>query len=135
MKILSRTGGTAGRSPDARPSGRRRAVVAGLVAAGLVGSSLVLPGVAAAAVPAFPDNIVVFPDRDFVSVEGYEEHAGEKGTLEVRRNGTLIGSSQATVEAGGVAFEINHPGGACWGVGAPANLQVTPDIRPGDVVS
>ena len=33
---------------------------------------------------------------------------------------------------GDVAFEVNHPGGICWGNGT--SLQVTPDIQPGDVV-
>ena len=37
------------------------------------------------------------------------------------------------VEAGDVAFEVNHPGGYCWGAGT--NLKVTPDIKPGDRVS
>lgn len=90
--------------------------------------------VGAAAVPLFPDNIIVFPDRDFVSVEGYEDRAGQTATLEVTRPGAgIIGSAQATVSAGGVAFEVNHPGGVCWGAGT--GLLVTPDIRPGDVVS
>jgi hypothetical protein len=29
------------------------------------------------AVPAFPDNLVVFPNRDFIAVEGYQDHVGE----------------------------------------------------------
>jgi hypothetical protein len=32
-----------------------------------------------------------------------------------------------------VAFEINHPGGRCWGDGT--TLKVTPDIQPGDLVT
>jgi len=52
-----------------------------------------------AAVPVFPDNIVVFPDRDFVSVEGYEQHAGETALIEVTRGTTVIGSALAIVEA------------------------------------
>ena len=66
MNIPSRTEVTAGvpsAPPDGRPRGRRRAVVAGLVATGLVSSSLIMPGLAAAAAPTFPDNVVVFPDR------------------------------------------------------------------------
>ena len=60
--------------------------------------------------------------------------AGQTATLEVTRPGVgIIGSAQATVSAGGVAFEVNHPGGVCWGAGT--GLNVTPDIRPGDVVS
>ena len=86
--------------------------------------------VASAAVPAFPDNIVVFPDRDFITVEGYQQHVGETATLEVTRGGTVVGSATAVIAEGDVAFEINHPGGVCWGNGTA--LKVTPDIKPGD---
>ena len=87
----------------------------------------------AAVVPTFPDNVVVFPDRDFVTIEGYQDHVGETGTVTVTRGGQVIGSAQGKVEAGDVAFEVNHPGGYCWGAGT--GLNVTPDIRPGDVVT
>jgi hypothetical protein len=137
MKIPSRTGVTAGVTtgspPDERSRGRRRAVVAALVASGLVGTSLILPGIAAAVPPAFPDNIVVFPDPDFVTIEGFQDRVGQIGTVEVRRGTEVIGSAKGTVEAGDVAFEVNHPGGLCWGAGT--GLNVTPDIRAGDVVS
>jgi hypothetical protein len=86
----------------------------------------------AATVPTFPDNIVVFPDRDFVTIEGYQDHVDETGTVTVKRNGQVIGSAEGKVAAGDVAFEINHPGGYCWGAGT--GLNVTPDIQPGDVV-
>src|SRR3954468_13360351 len=109
MKIPSRTGVTAGVTtgspPDERSRGRRRrAVVAGLVASGLVGTSLIMPGIAAAAVPAFPDNVVVFPDRDFVTLEGYQDHVGQTATVEVWRGTQIVGSAQGVVEAGDVAF-------------------------------
>src|SRR3954468_17357604 len=138
MKIPSRTGVTAGVTtgspPDERSRGRRRrAVVAGLVASGLVGTSLILPGIAAAAVPAFPDNVVVFPNRDFITIEGYQDHVGEVGLVEVKRDGKVIGSAKGKAEAGDVAFEINHPGGYCWG--ADTGVNVTPDIKPGDVAT
>ena len=99
MKIPSRTGVTAGVTtgspPDERSRGRRRrAVVAGLVASGLVGTSLIIPGIAAAALPAFPDNVVVFPDRDFVTIEGYQDHLGQDGTVEVKRGDQVIGLRQ-----------------------------------------
>ncbi|MGZ8749324.1 MAG: hypothetical protein ACXWYP_00445, partial [Pseudonocardia sp.] len=136
MKIPSRTGVTAGVTadpPSERQAGRRRkAVVAGLVAAGLVSTTLIIPGIAAAAPPAFPNNIVVFPDRDFVTVEGYQDHIGKTATLEVIRGGQVVGSAQHVVEAGDVAFEVNHPGGACWGEGT--DLKVTPNIAAGDKV-
>src|SRR3954452_19182066 len=49
---------------------------------------------ASAAVPAFPNNIVVFPDRDFVTIEGSQAHIGETALVEVTRNGSLIGSAK-----------------------------------------
>jgi hypothetical protein len=104
-------------------------VVAGIAAGGVATAAIV----ADAAVPTFPNNIVVFPDRDFVSVEGYQDHVGETALLEVTRGGQVIGSSKAVVEEGDVAFEVNHPGGVCWG--NDTSLKVTPDIRPGDKVS
>lgn len=110
--------------------GARR--VAGLAAAAVVlGSVPFVTTSAVAAVPAFPDNLVVFPDRDFVTVEGYQDHVGETATLEILRGGQVIGSAQAVVQEGDVAFEVNRPGGACWGAGT--SLKVTPDIRGGDV--
>ncbi|MET0388543.1 MAG: fibronectin type III domain-containing protein [Polyangiales bacterium] len=88
--------------------------------------------VAQAAPPVFPDNIVVFPDRDFVTLEGFQDHVGETATVEVLRQGRIVGSAQGRVEPGDVAFEVNHPGGYCWGAGT--GLNVTPDIVAGDVV-
>jgi hypothetical protein len=92
-------------------------VVAALGSAALVTAAVVVvpSGQAAAAVPTFPDNLIVFPNRDFVSVEGYEGREGQTATLEVTRPGVgVVGSAEAVVAAGGVAFEVNHPGGYCW---------------------
>src|SRR4029079_955565 len=105
------------------------AMVAGIAATGATGAAIV----AEAAPPAFPNNVVVFPDRDFVTIEGYQNHIGEEGLVEVTRHGQVIGSGKGTVEEGDVAFEVNHPGGYCWGAGT--GLNVTPDIRPGDKVN
>ena len=115
--------------------GRRwfnRRVAAALVAgvAATAGAGAI---VASAAVPAFPDNLVVFPDRDFISVEGFQDHAGETATVEIKRGSTVMGSAKAVVSGGDVAFEVNHPGGVCWG--NDTSLKVTPDIRPGDVAA
>lgn len=113
----------------------RRALAAGTTLA-LAGTGLtalvVTAGPAAAAVPAFPDNIIVFPERDYVSVEGYQSHVGETATLTVTRGGSVVGAAKGTIQAGDVALDVNHPGGVCWGAGT--NLAVTPDIRAGDVV-
>ncbi|MFL6027489.1 MAG: hypothetical protein ACJ72K_11165, partial [Friedmanniella sp.] len=105
--------------------------VAGLLGVG--GLTALTAGIAAAAVPTFPDNVVVFPDRDFITIEGYQDHVGETGLVEVKRAGKVIGSAKGVAEAGDVAFEINHPGGYCWG--ADTGLNVTPDIKPGDVAT
>ena len=45
----------------------------------------------------------------------------------------MVGSAIGTVSGTDVAFEVNHPGGICWGAGT--GLMVTPDIKAGDVVS
>jgi len=103
--------------------------VAGMAASAAAGAAIV----ADAAVPSFPNNLVVFPDRDFVTIEGYQTHIGETALVEVTRSGQVIGSAKGVVEEGDVAFEINHPGGYCWGAGT--GLNVTPDIRPGDKVN
>ena len=83
--------------------------------------------------PTAPDNLLVFPNRDFITIEGYQSHAGEVATIELTRAGKVVGSAQGTVSGGDVAFEVNHPGGVCWGAGTGVN--VTPDIVPGDVVT
>ncbi len=115
---------------------RPRLAVAGILAATLAGSALVGAQAAAAAVPTFPDNLLVFPNRDFISIQGYAQHKGETATVTLKRpslGGQVVGSAQGVVSGGDVAFEVNHPGGVCWGSGT--NLKVTPDILPGDVVS
>ncbi|WP_104044849.1 chitobiase/beta-hexosaminidase C-terminal domain-containing protein [Arthrobacter sp. ZGTC412] len=116
-----------------RVQGYGRAGIVASVSAVLCASSLLAIPSANAAVPEFPNNVVVFPDRDFVTIEGYQERIGQTATVEVKRGGEVIGSAQSEVVAGDVAFEINHPGGVCWGAGT--GLAVTPDIRPGDAVT
>lgn len=111
-----------------------RAGIIGSVSAVLCATSLLAIPTANAAVPAFPNNVVVFPDRDFVTIEGYQERVGQTATVEVNRPGIgIVGSAKSVVAAGDVAFEINHPGGVCWGDGT--DVKVTPDIKPGDKVS
>ena len=133
MKTYSSDARTA-RSRSTRWISKRRAVgvLAGVALTGVSGAV-----VASAAVPT-PDqgNLVVFPDRDFITVEGFQDSVGQTATIEVTRPGVtgLVGAARSTVAAGEVAFEINHPGGVCWGnyTGAP---NVTPDLRPGDKVT
>lgn len=111
---------------------RARTALVAVTAASLAAGSLLAAQSASAAIPKFPNNVVVFPDRDFVSVEGYSERAGQTAVVEVVRQGQVTGSAKGTISGTDVAFEINHPGGVCWGNGTTD--KVTPDIRPGDVV-
>ncbi|MFD1946929.1 fibronectin type III domain-containing protein [Nocardioides aestuarii] len=122
-------------SPTVPQRRRRRAFTSAILTIGLALTPLAfIADSASAAVPQFPDNIVIFPDRDFVSVEGYSSHEGEVALVEVTRAGVgVVGSARAEVSGTDVAFEVNHPGGICWGAGT--GLDVTPDIKAGDVVS
>src|SRR4051794_15830649 len=128
---------TTERRGGGRTGARSRVALVGLLLAGMSSIAVVgAEGAAAAVVPTAPDNLLVFPDRDFISVEGYANHAGEIATVTLTRpslGNKVVGSAQARVSGGGVAFEINHPGGVRWGAGT--SLKVTPDILPGDVAS
>ena len=115
-----------------RPRPRRLWNLLGLAVVAIAMSIAV--GGAAAAVPTFPDNLVVFPNRDFISAEGFSAHTGETALVTVTRPGTgVVGSTEVLLGPGDVPFEVNHPGGFCWGNNT--DLQVTPDIVPGDEVS
>src|SRR3954451_1905106 len=90
-------------------------------------ASLLAPATASAAIsspPAFPREVTVFPERDFVSVEGWP--ANTPFRLELVRNGVLVTTADWATDANGIG-EVNHPGGACWN-------NFTPDILPGDIV-
>ena len=98
--------------------------------------------VAFAALPIAPYALTAFPERDLVVVEGFgAEFKGFPLLVDVTRNDastnnipTLIGSALGPISGDPLlTYEINHPGGLCWGDGT--NLKVTPDIRPGDVIS
>ena len=130
--------GSGDRAPQ-RKKRLRPIVRGGIAAALLVGLPSVLVGGPSAAgaitpnLPAFPDNIMIFPNRDFVTIEGFSGLAGQSATVEVTRPGVgVVGSAIGVVSGDDVAFEVNHPGGYCWGAGT--GLNVTPDIQPGDIV-
>lgn len=80
-----------------------------------------------------PNNIICFPERDFCTFENFIDNIGKTLLVEVNRNGAIVGSATGVVSGDIVAFEVNHPGGLCWGDGT--NLKVTPDIQAGDLVS
>jgi hypothetical protein len=109
---------------------RPRRVLARTALLGVAAASIaVIAGQAALAAdpPAAPNNIVVFPQRDFVTIEGYQGRVGQLATVVVTRDGVETSRATGRIGAGDPAMEINHPGGECW-------QGVTPDIKPGDVV-
>jgi hypothetical protein len=90
--------------------------------AGAVVALAVTPAGASAALvepPPLPHLFTVFPDRDFVSVEGY--HPGENLAVRVLRDGVQIGAATGAAGPDGI-FEVNHPGGACW-TGSTPNIM------------
>jgi len=62
----------------------RRIALVGALAASLAGTGLVTATNASAVVPTFPDNLVVFPNRDFVMVENFQTRVGQMATVKVR---------------------------------------------------
>src|ERR671932_327859 len=88
--------------------------------------------------PVAPLQILVFPQRDFVSASGYTQDDRVIVSV-IHPSGTTFSTDQANPivpqddprAAPGAPFagivEVNHPGGACW-------FGTTPDIRPGDKV-
>jgi hypothetical protein len=73
--------------------------------------------------PLLPMNLTVFPERDFVSIEGFAPNADV--LVQVRRSG-VVSDAVARTDATGFV-EVNHPGGVCW-------RNVTPDIIAGDTI-
>jgi hypothetical protein len=80
--------------------------------------------------PVAPHSILVFTERAFVSVEGFDPTHTVR--IEVHHPpsalgpGTIVQSETGNPGADGI-FEVNHPGGVCW-------LVNTPDMRAGDRV-
>ena len=66
---------------NARHRGLVRAALGVGATAGLAATTLVMVGPASAAVPVFPNNVVVFPDRDFVSIEGSIINSARPGSF------------------------------------------------------
>lgn len=90
--------------------------------------SLVVSGTASAQVisnpPLLPQEITVFPERDFTSISGFAPNADV--LVQVRRAGVVSSDAVGRTNADGF-LEVNHPGGVCW-------RNVTPDIVPADLV-
>ncbi len=107
-------------------SGRSRAGRLAALGGAVLALAAVPAGASAAIVepPPLPHIFTVFPDRDFVSVEGYDPN--ESLSVRVLRNGVQIGAATGNAGKDGI-FEVNHPGGACW-------TGVTPNIMAQDRV-
>lgn len=108
-------------------------MLAGVAAAATGGTLIAVavpvgPASAAVEEATLAENVVVFPERDFLSIEGFADHVGEQATIKVVRDGVTIGTATGLISAGDPALEVNHPGGVCW------NAPSTPDILAGDDV-
>lgn len=111
----------------------------------IVGGMAVIPSASADVEPGginkppLTGTIISFPQRDFISAEGWGTYAAVD--VEVwRPNPALAGdfilvgiARDVDPDAAGLV-EVNHPGGACWGPVTPgdASTAVTPDIKAGD---
>jgi len=102
-------------------SGRSRAGRLAALGGAVLALAAVPAGASAAIVepPPLPHIFTVFPDRDFVSVEGYDPN--ESLSVRVLRNGVQIGAATGQAGEDGI-FEVNHPGGACW-IGSTPNIM------------
>lgn len=118
------------RAPFAACAARIRAVASRAAAIAMLAPALaILPAGPASAQaianpPLPPHDVTVFPERDFMSMEGFAPNADM--LVQVRRGGALVSDAIGRTNAEG-ALEVNHPGGVCW-------RNVTPDIVSGDLV-
>lgn len=125
-----RTRGTGAAAPSAsrlpKHLTRTRLAAAGLAAATATGGLIGFATSASAGTPPTgPGNIEAWAARDMVLIEGYTAQAGQTVTVKVSRNGQVMGTATAVVDATGAAG-WNDEG--CW-------TDVTPDIQAGDIVS
>ena len=97
-----------------------------LLAAGLL--SAAFPASALVSNPPAPPLLIgVFPTRDFISAEGYDD-ADRVIVKVIHPDGTIRSTDPANpIAPSGGIVEVNHPGGACW-------WTITPDVRGFDVV-
>ena len=126
-----------GRRASARISTRQGipalAAVIGVASAAAIVTSITSPAnsLAAANPISGSRSAIVFPQRDFVSLDGY---VGDTVVVHVKHDPAVYGnlpeivSEPATAQTDTGLIEINHPGGFCW-------VGNTPDIRPGDLVT
>jgi chitobiase/beta-hexosaminidase-like protein len=107
---------------------------------GVIAAATAVPAGAASQAPTLPHSVISFPQRDFVSADGFDDNEGPV-TVRVVRHGVTIATStpvvpqddpKTTKPDGSPVFdgivEVNHPGGGCW-------VGTTPDILPGDEIT
>lgn len=109
--------------PNYRSRLARALVAVAVVATGGVAATAAPAGAAIADPPSQPHSMIIFPERDFVSLTS---DPNSPLTVEVLRAGSVIATASGTTDATGL-LEVNHPGGVCW-------KNATPDIIVGDIV-
>lgn len=127
------------RTVQRQPRRRQRRLLSGGFVTSLVAASVPqLAAPAHAAVlepPPAPYEVVIFPQRDFVSVVWNAPNRAL--TFDLTRGGVNIGHAASDqdpplpdifTDPAGNLLEVNHPGGLCWD-------GSTPDILPGDRLS
>ena len=73
----------------------------------------------------FLKNVIVFPERDFVSIDGFAPDTELQVVVRRGTSGTpVVGTARGVVGRSGL-FEVNHVGGVCWS-------GQTPNIGPDD---
>ena len=106
-----------------RPSRTGRALLAGGLAVATATGGIMIAETANAVTPTFPDNVVVFPDRDFVTIEGYQDHIGQEATATVTRAGQVVGQAVGKVSAGDVALRSTTPVGTAGARALPPTCR------------
>jgi hypothetical protein len=100
------------------PRSKRSRRMAAIVTSG-VAILAAMPAVASA------NQVIAFPERDFLSGTGVTPGATVNYTVAHPAGGSFTASVRADLD--GLA-EVNHPGGVCW-------TAMTPDLKAGDVVT
>ncbi len=116
-----------GKHPFPRVCQRSGRWAASALAALVTSMAMLASGTAFAVVmepPLLPQDITVFPERDFTSISGFAPNADL--LVEVVRPNAPIITAEGRTDATGF-LEVNHPGGVCW-------IGTTPDIAPTDLV-
>ena len=109
----------AARSLGSAATGRKRSRRLAAVAVSGVAMLAAMPAIASA------NQVIAFPERDFLSGVGFT--AGKTVDYTVTHTNGSSYPAWVRADLDGLA-EVNHPGGVCW-------ASTTPDVRAGDVVT